>query len=347
MKEITVVLVAEIKLEFGRKPRIFKSFSSKKMPIIETKKINKDFIKSEYNIRQPFKLVKSVKPAVRDLDVSIEAGELVGFLGPNGAGKTTFLKIISGIIHPTSGEAKVLGFVPWERNYKFLRKISLVMGQKNQLWWDLPAIDSFKLLKEVYDIPKKTYERNLETMMGVLDMHNLVRGRLRNMSLGERMKCELTACFLHDPKVIFLDEPTIGLDVTTAQSIRKFIQTINREKKCTIVLTSHYMGDIEALCKRVIMINNGEKIYDGDFTALINKYAPERIIKVTLSSPEEKKIFSKIKYKKEMIEGQGVIRAKKEDIGQLAEQVFDKFDPDKISITEPDAEEVIAKIYRQ
>jgi len=317
------------------------------MPIIKTKKINKDFIKSEYNIRQPFKLVKTAKSAVKDMDISIEAGELVGFLGPNGAGKTTFLKIISGIIHPTSGEAEVLGYVPWERNYKFLKQISLVMGQKNQLWWDLPAIDSFKLLKEVYDIPDKTYKRNLELMMSTLNMHNLVRNRLRNMSLGERMKCELTACFLHDPKVIFLDEPTIGLDVTTAQSIRKFIQTINREKKSTIVLTSHYMGDIEALCKRVIMINDGEKIYDGDFSALIKKYAPERVIKVSLSSPEERKLFADIKYKKEIIEDRGIIRAKKEDVGGLAEQVFDKFDPDKISISEPDAEEVIAKIYSQ
>ena len=317
------------------------------MPIIEAKKICKDFIKTEYNIRQPFRLQRTAKPAVRELDISIDRGELVGFLGPNGAGKTTFLKILSGIIHPTSGEATVLGFQPWERNYEYLRQISLVMGQKNQLWWDLPAIDSFKLLREVYAIPGKQYKKNLEMMVDTLGMHNLINGRLRNMSLGERMKCELTACFLHDPKVIFLDEPTIGLDVVTAQAIRKFIQRINTEKQCTIILTSHYMGDVEALCKRVIIINHGEKIFDGEFSGLIDRYAPERVIKIDLTGVEDRAAFAGIEYEKEMTDGQGIIRAKKEDVGRLAEQVFSKFNPDKISIEEPDAEEVISKIYCQ
>lgn len=315
--------------------------------IIEAKKICKDFVKTEFNIRSPFKLNKTTNRAVNELDVSIESGELVGFLGPNGAGKTTFLKIVSGIVHPTSGEARVLGFIPWQREYKYLRQISLVMGQKNQLWWDLPAMDSFRLLKEVYSITDGKFKRNLEMMIDILGMHNIVNHRLRNMSLGERMKCELTACFLHDPKVIFLDEPTIGLDVITAQSIRKFIQQINQEKKCTIILTSHYMGDIETLCKRVIIINHGAKIYDGEFSALIDKYAPERIIKIDLDGGSDRKSFADIQYKKELIDGLGIIRAKKEDIGHLAEQVFNKFDPDKISISEPDAEEVIAKIYHQ
>lgn len=315
--------------------------------IIEATKISKSFYKNEFNIRQPFKLQKTAKQAVNGLDVGIEAGELVGFLGPNGAGKTTFLKIVSGIVHPTSGDAKVLGFTPWERNYEFLRQISLVMGNKNQLWWDLPAMDSFKMLKEVYNIPEKAFRKNLEMMVDTLGMHSLINGRLRNMSLGERMKCELTACFLHDPKVIFLDEPTIGLDVVTAQAIRKFIQQINSEKKCTIVLTSHYMGDVEALCKRVVIINHGEKIYDGEFSALLDRYSPERIIKIDLATPEDMKNFASIEYRKEMADRQGTIRAKKEDVGRLAEQIFGKFDPSKISILEPDAEEVITKIYSQ
>lgn len=315
--------------------------------IIKAQKICKDFVKAEFNIRSPFKLVKTAKHAVKNLDIEIGAGELVGFLGPNGAGKTTFLKIVSGIVHPTSGEARVLGFTPWERDYKYLRQISLVMGQKNQLWWDLPAMDSFKLLKEVYNIPDRAFKKNLEMMVDTLGMHNLVNHRLRNMSLGERMKCELTACFLHDPKVIFLDEPTIGLDVVTAQAIRKFIQEINLEKKCTIILTSHYMGDIEALCKRVIIINHGEKIYDGEFSKLIDEYAPERVFKIDLVGVMDRKAFADIEYKKEMLDGQGIIRASKEDVGRLAEQVFSKFDPDKISIHEPDAEEVISKIYHQ
>lgn len=317
------------------------------MAIIEAKKISKSFQKVEFNIRDPFHLQRTSKAAVKDLDISIESGELIGFLGPNGAGKTTFLKIVSGIIHPTSGSAKVLGFTPWERDYKFLRQISLVMGQKNQLWWDLPAIDSFNLLREIYSIPQAQFKKNLDNMVDILDMHKIINRRLRSMSLGERMKCELTACFLHDPKVIFLDEPTIGLDVVTAQSIRKFIQQINIDKQCTIILTSHYMGDIEALCKRVVIINQGEKIYDGEFTALINEYAPERIIKVDLTNMEDKRNFANIEYKKELLDSYGIIRAKKDDVGRLAERVFGKFEPDKISISEPDAEEVIAKIYNQ
>lgn len=315
--------------------------------IIEAKKICKDFVKTEFNIRSPFNMNKTVKSAVKDLEVSIDAGELIGFLGPNGAGKTTFLKTLSGIIHPTSGEAKVLGFTPWERDYKFLRQISLVMGQKNQLWWDLPAMDSFKMLKEVYNISDSQFKNNLEMMVDTLGMHNLINGRLRNMSLGERMKCELTACFLHDPKVIFLDEPTIGLDVVTAQAIRKFIQHINIEKKCTIILTSHYMGDIETLCKRVVIINKGEKIYDGEFSSLMQRYAQERVVKIDMVDQSDMSNFAALDYKKEMVDGQGIIRAKKDEIGRLAEQIFDKFDPDKISISEPDAEEVIAKIYNE
>ncbi|MFA7243946.1 MAG: ATP-binding cassette domain-containing protein [Patescibacteria group bacterium] len=315
------------------------------MPIIESKNICKNFVKTRFNFGDVFHPDKEIKEAVKDLAVSIEEGEFIGFLGPNGAGKTTFLKILSGIIHPTSGEAKVLGYVPWERKYNYLRQISIVMGQKNQLWWDLPAIDSFKMLKEVYGISNLRYKKNLELLIDTMDMGSIVNNRLRSMSLGERMKCELAASLLHDPKVIFLDEPTIGLDVISAKAIRSFLSKINKEKKTTMILTSHYMGDIEELCKRVIIINSGMKIYDGGLSVLRDKYAPEKCINITLSSVDEKKKFASLKCKKNIFNNVGTISAKKDEIGKLAQDVFSLFSPDNITITEQEIEEIITKIF--
>jgi len=315
------------------------------MIIIKAQNIEKSFTKTTFNWRE-LKLEKTVKKAVDGLTLEIEEGEFVGFLGPNGAGKTTFLKMLSGIIHPTSGGAKVLGFVPWERNYDFLRQIAIVMGQKNQLWWDLPAYDSFNLLKAVYSIKEKDFKKNLEAMVETLGMQGLLGKRLRHMSLGERMKCELTASFLHNPKVIFLDEPTIGLDIVSSQAIRDFLKTINRERKCTIVLTSHYMGDIEELCKRVIIINHGRKIYDGGLNDLKNQYEPEKKITIYLHNLEDKKKFAKIKADKKISENRGIIKAGKEDLGRIAKEVFDEFSIDDILISDPDTEEVISQIFQ-
>jgi len=314
------------------------------MSIIEANNIVKSFKKSKFNWND-LKFEKTEKVAVDNLSISIEAGEFVGFLGPNGAGKTTFLKMLSGIIYPTSGEAKVMGFTPWERDHNYLRKISIVMGQKNQLWWDLPAIDSYNLLKEVYSIPTKKFKKNLDNMVEILDMKPLLTKRLREMSLGERMKCELTASFLHDPEVIYLDEPTIGLDVISSQAIRKFLAMTNKEKKCTMILTSHYMGDIEALCKRVIIINEGKKVYDGGLSELKKQDAPEKIIEIYLADIEDKKKFAHLKVNKKIIEGKGVIRAPKDDMGKITKEVFETFDPENISISDPDTEEVISKIF--
>lgn len=315
------------------------------MPIIESHNIIKKFTKTKFNWRS-FVIEREEKFAVNDLNIEIEKGEFVGFLGPNGAGKTTFLKMLSGIIYPSSGQAKVLGYTPWERNYKFLSQIAIVMGQKNQLWWDLPAIDSYNLLKEVYAIPDNKFKVNLDAMVEALDMKPLLVKRLRDMSLGERMKCELAASFLHDPKVIFLDEPTIGLDVVSQHSIRNFLKKINLEKKCTMILTSHYMGDIEALCKRVIIIDKGEKIYDGGLSELKEQYAPEKKIEIFLNSLDDKKKFAHIKADKKIVEGLGIIRPKKSEIGPIIKEVFDKFDIEKISVTDPDTEEVINHIFK-
>lgn len=317
------------------------------MSIISAKNLKKSFFKVNLNRHDIFHLERTETEAVKDLSLEIEEGEFVGFLGPNGAGKTTFLKMLSGIIYPTSGKAKVLGFVPWERDYKLLSQISIVMGQKNQLWWDLPAIDNFNLLKEIYSISDRNYKKNLDMMAEVLNIKDLLGKRLRNMSLGERMKCELTACFLHDPKVIFLDEPTIGLDVVSSQSIRTFLKTINKERKCTMILTSHYMGDIEELCKRVVIINKGSKIYDGLLSELMSKYAAEKTVTIYLPDLESRKKFAQIKAKKKIEEQNGIIQTSNKEISNIVKHVFDQFPAENISIADPSAEEVITKIFNE
>lgn len=316
------------------------------MNVITARNIQKSYTKTIFNW-QKFRLEKNDTAAVCGLDIDIEEGEFVGFLGPNGAGKTTFLKILSGIIYPTSGEATVLGYTPWERNYDFLHQIAIVMGQKNQLWWDLPAIDSYKLLQAVYEIEDQRFKKNLDFMVDSLNMNDLLTKRLRNMSLGERMKCELVACFLHDPKVIFLDEPTIGLDIISAQSIRSFLKTINAERKCTIILTSHYMADIDALCKRVVIINKGAKVYDGDLSQLKEKYAPERRIEIYLPTLEDRENFAHLPGQKKIWDQKGLISTNKNELGEIVKKVFEIFPPENISIGDIDTEEVISKIFSE
>lgn len=314
------------------------------MPIIETKKLTKTFTKSSMNWRK-FKFESTNTTAVDHVDLRIEEGEFVGFLGPNGAGKTTFLKMLSGIIYPTDGEIQVLGYTPFEKNYAFLRQIGLVMGQKNQLWWDLSADDSYDLLKEIYDLDDKTFKKNLNEMIEILGMQKLLGKLIRNMSLGERMKCEIVAALIHQPKILFLDEPTIGLDVVSAQAIREFLKKINGEKKCTIILTSHYMTDVEALCKRIVIINKGKKIFDGELSKLMHKYAPEKRVEIFLPTLEDREKFAHLKFKKKLWEGKGIISVQKENLGKVVEEVFLKFPAENVLISDPETEEVISKIF--
>ncbi|MCQ3944462.1 MAG: ABC transporter, partial [bacterium] len=222
------------------------------------------------------------KIAINDISFSIEPGELVGFIGPNGAGKTTTLKTLSGLLYPTSGTVRVLDQDPWERKDSFLRSISLVMGQKNQLWWDLPASESFSLNRDIYSIPDNVYKRNLKTLVEMLDLGSVLDVQVRKLSLGQRMKAELVAALLHDPKVLFLDEPTIGLDVTMQSQVREFIKTYNRTHDGAIMLTSHYMADVVELCKRVIIISEGSILYDGELSGVISKFSSHKIIEVIL-----------------------------------------------------------------
>ena len=224
-------------------------------------------------------------PAVDGISFDLAPGEIVGFLGPNGAGKTTTLKMLSGLLHPTAGQVSVLGFLPWKRDKSFLRQITLVMGQRNQLVWDIPAADSFELNRAIYRIPPADYRRTLNELVELLDLGPLLRKPVRNLSLGERMKCEIAAALLHRPQVVFLDEPTIGLDVTMQRRIRSFIAEYNLRYGATVLLTSHYMADVEALCRRVIVIHHGRLLFDGNLADLVRRFTAHKTIVVQLGEP--------------------------------------------------------------
>src|SRR5271170_7624211 len=218
--------------------------------------------------------------AVDQVSFAIEEGELVGFLGPNGAGKTTTLKMLSGLLHPTAGSARVLGYVPWQRDDGYRRQFALLLGQKNQLWWDLPARESLELNSKIYGIPAPAFERTVAELTELLDVKDKLNVMVRELSLGERMKMELIASLLHQPKVLFLDEPTIGLDVVSQKTVREFLRRHNAEQKTTILLTSHYMADIQALCDRVIIIDHGKLFFDGKLNEIVDRFADFKLVTI-------------------------------------------------------------------
>src|SRR3954452_21447014 len=256
------------------------------MPIIEAEGLTKTyrvFQKKEGvlgALRGLYKREYREVKAVDRISFTIEPGEMVAFLGPNGAGKTTTLKMLSGLIYPTAGEARVLDFIPWKRADRFRRQFSLVMGQKNQLWWDLPAGDSFQLHREIYSIPPAEFERTLAELTELLGVEKLTRQAVRELSLGERMKMELIAALLHGPKLLLLDEPTIGLDVVGQVAIKKCLKKYPARRGVTMLLTSHYMRDVEALCQRVLVITHGKLLYDGELTGLTERFGDAKIVKL-------------------------------------------------------------------
>ncbi len=285
--------------------------------------------------------------AVDGVSFNIEEGELVGFLGPNGAGKTTTLKMLSGILFPTSGTAKVMGFTPWERKNEYRRQFALVMGQKNQLWWDLPAQESLYLNKEIYGVEDEAYQKVLDEMTELLQVKKLLGIMVRELSLGERMKFELIASLLHRPRVLFLDEPTIGLDVVAQKNIREFIKDYNRRTKTTILLTSHYMNDIQALCERVVVINHGKKIFDGRLDDVVEKFSQTKLISVSFKnggvSREQMAALGEVL---EYTKAKSVLKVPREKVKSASNEILNQFDVDDINIEEVPIEEVIEKVFK-
>lgn len=287
--------------------------------------------------------------AVDGITFTVAPGEIVGFLGPNGAGKTTTLKMLTGLLHPSDGSADVLGFTPWQRKNDFLRQITLVLGQRNQLIWDIPAIDTFELNRVIFSIPKDEYRQTLAELSELLDLGPLMHKPVRNLSLGERMKCEIAGALLHRPKVLFLDEPTIGLDVTAQRRIRQFVAEYNQRNEATVLLTSHYMADVEALCQRVIVIHHGRILFDGDLSALVQKFSPHKTIVVDLApgatngrGEEALRPFGEVVA---YSEGQAVLRVAKSQTAAVTTKLLTNLAINDLTIQDPPIEDVIEQVF--
>lgn len=285
--------------------------------------------------------------AVDDISFSIEPGEIVGFLGPNGAGKTTTLKVLSGLLYPTAGVARVLGFTPSERRAAFLRQITLVMGQKQQLNWDLPAMETFIVNAAIYEIPDDQFKQTLADLSELLELGPLLKKQVRKLSLGERMKCELAAALLHRPKVLFLDEPTIGLDVTMQTKIRQFVAEYNERYGATIILTSHYMADVTALCKRVIVIDHGKLLYDGNLHALAEKIAPHKLIRVEFSQTLDGQRLEEYGEVVKMRGQRAELLVPRDATSDVAARMLSQLPIADVTIEEPPIEDVITRVFEQ
>jgi ABC-2 type transport system ATP-binding protein len=283
--------------------------------------------------------------AVDGVSFTVEPGEMVAFLGPNGAGKTTTLKMLAGLIYPTSGDASVLGFIPWERTNEYRRRFALVMGQKNQLWWDLPARESFRLHREIYRIPPDKFAKIHDELISLLNLGSLVDRPVRELSLGERMKMELTAALLHSPQVLFLDEPTIGLDVVAQTQLRDFLKEYNRMHEVTALLTSHYMKDVEQLCERAIVINHGRIVCDERLANLTQRFGTHRIVKIQFADepPTDLDRYGP------MIDRRGPvvrIRTPRSKTASILADVLDRWTVEDVTVEEVPLEEVIAEVFR-
>lgn len=285
--------------------------------------------------------------AVDGVSFTIEPGEMVAFLGPNGAGKTTTLKMLSGLIYPTAGTAEVLGYVPWRREDAFRRSFSLVMGQKNQLWWDLPAADSFVLHREIYSLQRANYEKTLAELTELFGVGDLLRQPVRELSLGERMKMELIAALLHEPQLLLLDEPTIGLDVVAQVKIQKCLKQYNSSRGVTMLLTSHYMRDVEALCNRVLVITHGKVLFDGPLKRLTERFGTAKLLKVHFegdATPEDLERFGEVTGRNGPVADLRVDRAR---IADALAAMLDKYSIVDVSVQDPPLESVIARVFEE
>ena len=321
--------------------------------MIKVENLSKSFsyYKKEVGIKNSVKNLfhreRLIKNAVNNISFEIEEGEVVGFLGPNGAGKTTTLKMLSGILYPTSGNATVMGYVPWERKKEFKMNFSIVMGQKNQLWWDLPACDSLHLNKYIYELEDKAFQSTLDELVELLDVKDLLNVQVRRLSLGERMKLEIIAALIHKPKVILLDEPTIGLDIISQKKIREFLKYYNTQTKTTIILTSHYMNDIEDMCKRSIIINQGSVVYDDDLSHVNELFNQTKLIKLQLSEPVDKSVLEGFGEVKEYEGLNAVLAVVREEVRECSKVLLDKVPVIDFTIEDVPIEEGIALLYQK
>lgn len=322
------------------------------MPIIEVRNLAKSYRvykKREGlgdSIRGLFRREYSDVQAVQGIDLDVEQGEFVAFLGPNGAGKTTTLKLLSGVISPTSGTATVMGFTPWQRKNDYRRRFALVMGQKNQLWWDLPAQESYRLHEQIYGIDHDLFENTLAELTDLLDVQRLLSQPVRELSLGERMKMELIAALLHRPEVLFLDEPTIGLDVIAQHNIQQFLRFYQEKRKITILLTSHYMKDVAALCKRVVIIAGGRIEYDGSLSGIIDKFSGHKVVTLQFAEGHRPSLdavgevldetWPKVR-----------IRVDRADVPRMLANVLSENPIEDVAVEDVPLEEVIAELFRE
>ena len=321
------------------------------MPIIEVRGLAKSY--RVYNKREG--LADSVRglfrreyrevKAVQGIDLNVEQGEFVAFLGPNGAGKTTTLKLLSGVINPTSGSASVMGFTPWQRKNEYRRRFALVMGQKNQLWWDLPAQESYRLHQQIYGVPVEEFDGTLAELTDLLDVGGLLSRPVRELSLGERMKMELIAALLHRPEVLFLDEPTIGLDVIAQHNIQQFLKYYQEKRKITILLTSHYMKDIAALCKRVVIIAGGRIEYDGSLSGVIDNFSGHKVMTLQFADGHQPDL-SQLGEVLDETWPKVRLRVDRRDVPRVLSEVLRDNPIEDVAVEDVPLEEVIAELFR-
>ena len=312
---------------------------TKTFKVVEKKSGLKESFKSFF--KRDYKIIEAIK----DISFKVEKGEIVGYIGPNGAGKSTTIKILSGILTPTSGKCKIGKMIPWENRKEYVKKIGVVFGQRSQLWWDIPAEDTFDLLKDIYDIEENKYQKIKEELVEKLNLKDIINVPVRQLSLGQRMRCEIAASLLHEPEILFLDEPTIGLDAISKQLVRDFIKRINKEKKTTIILTTHDMSDIDALAKRIILIGKGKVLYDGPLKKLKENFANKKYINVKTKDNIKLKQKGIIKKEKNKEGYNFIIDAKILNISEFLNIISKKWNIEDIEIDNESLDNMIVNLY--
>lgn len=322
--------------------------------IICVKNISKEFKISKRDagvknaIKSFFRRKYKTIQALDDISFNIKKGEIVGYIGPNGAGKSTTIKIMCGILLPTTGECTVDGYIPWKERKEYVKNIGVVFGQRSGLWWDVPPIDSFDLLKDIYNIPQKEYEKKLKELTESLDLEEIVNIPTRQLSLGQRMRCEIAAALLHNPKILFLDEPTIGLDAVSKLSLRKCIKKINETTNLTIILTTHDMQDIEALTNRIILIGKGKILYDGSLDRIKEKYKDKMKIDIRFEYTDKKIVLKNAKILEQTEESASIeLKHKDENMADILNELMRQVNITDISVEEMSTDDVIAKLYKE